>query len=372
MKFFANADLFKKAVASLHTMENSMNKELNCVRVVASTKGDFVKLHRTNLEMCEEFTIQAVITEDGETFMDAKLLKDNINALDKKAKLVYFQTEPDGRISIKDDIGCMTSYAECFFYDEYPDYPKKDELKHGIDVSSSVLHNMLKKTIFSAQNEKHNPHQRLIHFEFDSLESVAVSTDSKRMSVIRSNDIKSMEKVEINLPLDAAKQLEKLLRKDKNNVGIEIQKSGNVVFNLADCQIVTRVMDVRFPNYLRVIPKEASHKYQISRKDFLNNLKKLHPASKEFSNMIQFIFTSEELTLSVQSGSSIKMPAKSSLDPDFSFHLNGSMLIEYLSAEDEDVIELSGTTRNYPIECRPYDKEYTGNWNQYIQMPMTN
>jgi DNA polymerase-3 subunit beta len=144
-------------------------------------------------------------------------------------------------------------------------------------LPASLLKRSLLQTTFSAVKESssggvHYTNGVLFSFKGGRLDIVA--TDGHRLALRRNSGLSGMDTPDkdLLLPARVADELEKMLP-DDDEAAVELFHHGNQVFFSFGAQLVAAtLLDVRFPDYERVIPKEIEAKVHAGREELAEAL----------------------------------------------------------------------------------------------------
>ena len=151
-------------------------------------------------------------------------------------------------------------------------------LKMKIEVDKKFL-SLLNKTKISISNDdtRHYLNGIYIHATESNKNTflTGVATDSHRLSSssIKVDNVKSF--ASIIIPRKTVFQLCTLL--DNIDEKFTIQASTNKIkFSLGKVNLISKVIDGKFPDYQKVVPKENNKTLTVSSSDFISQLKEWH------------------------------------------------------------------------------------------------
>ena len=140
---------------------------------------------------------------------------------------------------------------------------------------------VLERTLFSASSEESRPNLNGLFLTRgeDPGAVRAVSTDGHRLSVVEravlngAGAAESLTETGMIVPKKAALELKKLLDGESP---LSIAQDGNyLALSASDFQVAVRLVDAKFPDYKRVIPKENPLSYRLSRESLAAALKRI-------------------------------------------------------------------------------------------------
>jgi DNA polymerase-3 subunit beta len=169
-----------------------------------------------------------------------------------------------------------------------------------IDAKKIVLHeSLLKKLLLSVQYAMAQQDVRyylngvLLIIEGNKLKVVA--TDGHRLAFNAGIIEGSHEKQEIIMPRKAVVELCKLLAETNENVEIEFSTQ-QIKLNFSGISLITKVIDGKFPDYERVIPKYNNH-LSMDRVLVQQALQRAAILSNEKFRGVRFVLTENNLSI---------------------------------------------------------------------------
>ena len=202
-----------------------------------------------------------------------------------------------------------------FNYEDFPRFPSIEN-KNKLDLDSSDLSRGLKK-IFPAidtQNAKYSLNGALIDIKQDRINFVG--SDTKRLAVFTLNKQNDKE-LELSIPKKAIAEMQKLFYEK-----IELFYDENILIaKNENFEFYTKLINDKFPDYEKVIPKTININLTLNVEDFLSRLKVI----KVVSNKIRVSFAKNKI---VFEGSGDNNEAKTELDTELNINENFSLIIQ--------------------------------------------
>jgi DNA polymerase-3 subunit beta len=124
----------------------------------------------------------------------------------------------------------------------------------------------------------------------------AVATDGHRLAYASMKLQQKTEPQEVIMPRKAVQELIKLLNDNDEEVTIEITPS-QVKFKLGDVELVTKVVDGKFPDYTRVIPTNYKKSFEIERGMLQQALQRVAILSNEKFRGVRWTLTEGQLRI---------------------------------------------------------------------------
>jgi DNA polymerase-3 subunit beta len=194
-----------------------------------------------------------------------------------------------------------------------------------------------------------------------------VATDGHRLAFNAGNIEGNQDKKEIILPRKAVTELCKLLADTPDIVEIEFSTQ-QVKANFSGINLITKVIDGKFPDYERVIPQYNNH-LTMNRMLIQQALQRAAILSNEKFRGVRFLLT--EKNLSIISSNSEHEEAQEEIETDYhgeplDIGFNVNYLMDGLNnISSEEVIFSFGDPNSSILITTPKNQEY-----RYVVMPM--
>ncbi len=124
----------------------------------------------------------------------------------------------------------------------------------------------------------------------------AVATDGHRLAYASMKLQQKAEAHEVIMPRKAVQELIKLLNDNEEEVVIELTPS-QIKFKLGDVELVTKVVDGKFPDYTRVIPTNYKKSFEIERGVLQQALQRVAILSNEKFRGVRWTLTEGQLRI---------------------------------------------------------------------------
>jgi len=245
----------------------------------------------------------------------------------------------------------------CIPSDNFPLFDEDTDQKN-FEVSSQKLLKLLNKTKISISNDETRHYLNGIYIHKIKIENksflCAVATDSHRLSS-SSLEVDPDAHIEsIILPKKTIFQLISLLEQSTSVIKISNNKS-KIKFEIDSGVLISKVIDGRFPDYSKVVPKDNVKILQIKLNEFKNSIERVTTVSSDRKEGLKMNISKDFLQLSVNSPNSgegienINVKFNSD-DMDISF--NSRYLIDITSQIENDLIVINLKDPSSPILIR--------------------
>ena len=177
------------------------------------------------------------------------------------------------------------------------EFPSTEALgsSNKISVSQGDFKSLLEDTMFSMaqQDVRYYLNGLLLELEKDSLRAVA--TDGHRLALKEITLQTGVEEIQqIIIPRKGVIELVKLLDGGEENIKIEISQN-HIRISKGEVQFTSKLIDGKFPDYQRVIPKGGDHPITINREILKQGLLRASILSNEKYKGIRLILKKDML-----------------------------------------------------------------------------
>lgn len=282
---------------------------------------------------------QCSIKEEGSTTANGKKLFDIIKILKDDNVTLFIENDT---LHIKQSHSNFK--LPVFNSDDFPSFPELNE-KPKVDINSAILINSLKKITpaIDNNNPKFELNGALIDIKQETINFV--STDTRRLAVIEIANNHIDEALSIILPKKAIIEIQKLFYDDielyYDNTYFII-KSNNTFF-------FTKLINGKFPDYTRIIPKDAKHTLQIEKERMIDAIKQI----TTISNDIKLTFESDHILFESLSDDNIEAKTKVdmtlNINESFVLAVNSRYLLDFLGQTTNSLFTMQTNDSNMPF-----------------------
>ena len=342
MKFNVNQKELQEALSycqgviekrsTLQILSNVLLNASNSKLTITATDLDLIFIHQIeNVEILEE----------GKTTTTSSIMYDIIRKF-SSGKKINFSFSGENKLLVESEKSIFN--LNCIDASEFP-LTEENFNENEFLIKSKNLLKLLNKCKFSVSNDETRHYLSGIFFHQTKVEDkfflTAAATDSHRMSIskVRLNEEISFEP--IILPKKTIFQLCSLLEDYEGDVKISNLKS-KIKFELNNSNLISKLIDGKFPNYVQVIPKNNKKKLDIDLKLFLDSVDRVASVSLDKKDGVKFSLTKDRLNLSVNNTNSGdgKESLNVKFDHDLDISFNSRYLIDIASQLDGDKIEI--------------------------------
>lgn len=328
----------------------------------------------TDLEIMMICKTEAQVERDGHFTIPAKLLQEIISCIPSESGAqVLFELDPENENSVVISSGRNRFNLQIQGIDDFPPVPVfEGEEFPSFTMPSEGFQKAMKEASIAMGTEEGNPVQRSICIDFSNeARPVLVATDSKRLAVTKIENLEVPESFRnvFIIPSRSVPELQKLLDSGES-VEVGLYK-GQLVFTTPNYQLITRLIDGRFPDYNRVLPKESSRILKVNRKELAQALKAVQPIARSRSGLVLLDIAANETKVwsesKEQGKAEIFVPTE--LEGEIiNIAFNVKFIQDFINVIVDEQVILEMTTPSYPGLLKPGNPESDF---QYVLMPMS-
>lgn len=308
-----------------HVLLDVSNSKLN-IKATDNEIGLFVSINKVNI------IGNGTVTANGKKLLDiVRILKDgNINLEVKNDTLYISQSHSNFKLPT-------------FSYSEFPSFPIY-EGKPRILINSHSLIDSLKKIAPSIDNN--NPKFELNGALIDIKENGInfTSTDTKRLAVVNIENQNSNQ-LSIIISRKAIIEIQKLFFDD-----IELYyDETNLIIHSEQYTFFTKLINGKFPEYSRIIPKEISKTLTLPKAIMIESIKQITTISSD----VKITFLNNTITFESLSDDNIE--AKTEIDYETGFSspfviaINSRHLLDFLNSINSSEFNIGLNDSNLPF-----------------------
>ncbi len=258
---------FKKA---LTVAEKIIGKNLTLPilnNVLLSAEKSKLRVSSTNLEIGINVWLSGKIEQPGAITLPAHLLGDFINNL------------PNEKIGLKAkdkklEIKCQKHRAliNGLSADDFPIIPELKE-KPALTINGNLLKDGLSQVVNMASISESRPEICGIYNIFNGKSIKLAATDSFRLA---EKEIPLADKVSqeqaIIIPQRTIYELIRILSDQESDVSVVVAEN-QILFDLGNIQIISRLIEGQYPDYQQIIPKQSKTKVTFNKQELTKAIK---------------------------------------------------------------------------------------------------
>tara|TARA_B100000886_G_C20412256_1_gene487636 strand:- start:612 stop:1727 length:1116 start_codon:yes stop_codon:yes gene_type:complete len=369
MQFDINRDLLLKSLNFVQGVVEKKNTLPILSNVLLNLKGNKLQIVATDLDIVFHDEISELkVIEEGNTTTSANVLFDILRKIPSGTE-INFTLKSENKLSLKSKNSDFNLL--CLPSSNFPTFDDKFE-SEKMEIEKKRFLSLLNKTKISISNDdtRHYLNGIFLHATESNKNTflTGVATDSHRLSSssIAVENIKSFSSIII--PRKSVFQLCSLL--DNVDEKLFIQTSSNKIkFSLGKINLISKVIDGKFPDYQKVVPKENTKTLIVSSADFINSVERVASVSIDRKEGVKLELSRDKLKLSVNStnsGDGNEVVAAKYDGEDLTIGFNSKYLIDIASEIEDKNLTISLKNSTSPVLV--FDNSDKNSF--YVIMPM--
>ena len=305
--------------------------------VLVNATARELKLTATDLEVELQAKLKLTVTEPGDITLPARKLLDICRTLPEGAEI---------DISVKRERATVRSGKSRFTLTTLPasEFPVVDKIKspHKFSAPQNELRQVIDRTAFSMAQQDVRYYLNGLMLEPDNGVLRAVATDGHRLAICESAmDVGNTTGQQVIVPRKGIQELHRLLEDDTAAVQVEIG-TNHIRITTKELRFTSKLIDGRFPDYNRVIPKDANKSLVIDREVLRQALTRTSILSNEKYRGIRLNLSKN--ILKIQAHNPEQEEAVDELEVTYDnepleIGFNVTYLLDVLAAIDSDAVE---------------------------------
>jgi DNA polymerase-3 subunit beta len=272
------------------------------------------------------------VTANGKKLLDIiRILKDQEIILETHQNMLHIQQ------------GSSNFKLPTFNSNEYPSFPSYEN-HPKIEINSQTLIESLKKITpaTDTNNPKFELNGALLDISADSINFV--STDTRRLALVHVNS-KNEKELSLIIPKKAIIEIQKLFFNE-----IEIYYDDTYLMIKSDQFLFfTKLINGKFPDYSRIIPKELSKNLLIPKSEIIGVIKQI----TTISNDMKITFHENRIVFESLSDDNIEAKTEINFETHFKdpfvLAVNSKYILDFLSQTTESEFNIGFNDSNLPF-----------------------
>lgn len=364
MEITVTQENLTKALAAVSRVASIKTQLPILGNILFRTDGNRLLIAATNLEIAITQYIGAKVIKPGSITVPARLISDFISNLPKES--VELKVINDN-LHIKS--GTYFSIINGFIADDFPELPTINEessIQYSIKVDD--FKQAVSQTIITAGNDSTRPVLTGVYWHSYKGQLYLAATDGYRLSERLLVETKS--DVSAIIPTQTLQEVLRNINEESDEIDILFDET-QVRFRINDTEIISRLIDGKFPDYRQLIPTSSTTTVILNKNDFIRITKIAGLFARESGGSVTVTADKEKSSLLVHSIASQlgenTSEADAVINEDGQITLNSRYLNEALSVIDGEKVEFSFSGKIAPCILKSSDK----NTNYYhIIMPL--
>ena len=363
---------FVKSLASVENIVEGKTTIPILSNVLLEAKQGRLCLSATDMDMMISDKVKVKnIDIEGSTSVPAHILYNVIKELNEDKLIELSYDESNKKLHLTSFKSKFT--FSCLPKDEFP-ILSTENYKISFLLSSNVLKEMIDQTYFAISSEESRYYLNGIFFHTVKLNNKfflrSIATDGHRLAQSQTIAPTAANNIfNTIIPKKLIFELRKLIDDVETDIKIDLTER-KIRFSFNETIIVSKLIDGKFPDYEKVIPKDTKNSFFIDRKSFLESINRISTISSDKSKAIKLNLNKNKLTISAnnleEGGSGIEEIEISYNGPSLDIGFNGSYLKEIINQLSSKEITILFSDSTAPTIIKDESKSET----LYVLMPM--
>ena len=291
MKFSIVRSTFFDALQKVQNIVPSKGTLQILSNALIQVEDNKLSITTTDLDMSVRCYIDCEVEEPGSVTLPVRRLASMVREI------------PEGKIMIEvDDNDVASIQAGSTFFKIYGlpihDFPPVPtaEGKYCYNINEGVFREMLRKSSYAASQDETRIILNGVLLSFKDSKLTTVATDGRRLALVEQEVEFSPEaECDVVLPTKAVSELLRIIDGDEE-LKIYIQNK-QIIFELKDSIMSTKVIDGVYPNYRQVIPSGCDERVVVERELLNSAIRRVKIVTSETSDTVRLTFSANQLTI---------------------------------------------------------------------------
>jgi len=332
--------------------------------ILIRKEGEKLSFLSTDIEV--QITTSAIIGSGDETMattVAARKLLDILRAL------------PEGEVSLKLDNKRMTVQSgksrfnlQTLGAEEFPTVAVANQFNASVTLPQKMMKHLFNMVHFSMAQQDIRYYLNGLLLVVEGSKVMAVTTDGHRLAYCQVTTEQELPRQEVIIPRKTIIELQRLLEETDEPVHINIANN-QIKLNFADIELISKLVEGKFPDFNRVIPTGYVHHFSIGRESLLRSLQRAAIMTSDKFKGIRCVITPGSLKIS--STNSDQEEAVEEIEVDYNgdsvdIGFNVTYLLDVLNNLKSDQIDIAlGDSNSSALITVPGNDDF-----KYVVMPM--
>ncbi|HEY0877571.1 MAG TPA: DNA polymerase III subunit beta [Zeimonas sp.] len=362
----ANRDAILKPLQTVAGIVERRHTLPILANVLLRKNGADVSFLATDVEIQVETTAQlGAGREDGGTTLSARKLIDILRSLPDGAD-VAIKVE-NKRATIQ--AGRSRFALQTLDASEFPTVAVADRFVASFELPQRKLKHLIRMVHFAMAQQDIRYYLNGLLLVTDGSQVKVVATDGHRLSYCEATiDGADLARAEVIIPRKTVLELQRLLADSDETVAIDV--SGNQVrFRFGEVEMVSKIVEGKFPDYQRVIPHGYTKRVVLSREAFAASLARASILTSDKFRGVRLSLSPG--TMQIQTSNAEQEEAVEELEIDYDgdrleIGFNVGYLLDVLANLDSESVQMEfGDSGTSALLTVPGDEQF-----RYVVMPM--
>lgn len=368
MKLSVTQENLHKALGTVGRVVSSRSSLPVLSNILLSTDTNRLRLSATNLEIGVTCWIGCKVTQEGAVTSPARLLSEFVSNL------------PGGKLDLSASETNLTitaphydSHINGISADEFPLIPevKADPI---VTLPAGIFREAIAEVVVAASPDENRPVLAGVYMYIDEEDLMLVATDSYRLAERRiplgAAPAKPLEAI---VPARTMQELARILSDNDGEVRMYLAEN-QVMFQLENIELVSRLIEGQFPNYKQIIPQEEKTVATLETSELARLTKMASLFARENAGSIRIEVQAEGEIRIMSSASQVGENTSSAecevSGDDGEISLNARYLSDALAVIKTKQISFAMSGKLNPCALRPLDEKDEAIEESYVHIIM--
>lgn len=361
MKLQVTQENLGKALNSVARIANSRNALPILGNVLLKTVDNRLSVSATNLDIAITHYIGSKVSTEGAITVPARLMQDFVSSL--PSGVINLELD-EHRLHITAD-----QYQSTINGVSAEDFPVMPAISDGTswEIPASVFKKGLSQSVLAASSDEARPVLTGVYLHSHEGQLYIVATDSYRLA--EKALIKHKGTMSLLIPAGAMQDMLRILDDSDEPVRVT-HDDQQVLFRVGEVELVSRLIDGKYPEYRKLIPGKFEVSATLSRDDFTNITKVSSLFARESAGSVTIKVDEDSGLVSINSIASQlgenTSQAKADIKGSGEVTLNSRYLLDALHVLDGDTVTFQFNGKLDPsLLTDPGAKDY-----KHVVMPL--
>src|SRR5471030_2729945 len=181
--------------------------------------------------------------------------------------------------------------------EEFPTVQQAESYNATVTLPQKTLKHLFNMVHFSMAQQDIRYYLNGLLLVLDGQNVIAVATDGHRLAFCQVETEQSFERQEVIIPRKTIIELQRLLEENDEPVQLDIA-ANQVKLTFADIELISKLVEGKFPDYTRVIPKGYKNEFTIGRDELLRSLQRAAIMTSDKFKGVRCIMTPGSMKIS--------------------------------------------------------------------------
>lgn len=335
MQLQVTQENLSKALSSVARVANTRGTLPILSNVLLKTVGTRLSIAATNLDIAITHYIGSKVSKEGAITVPARLMQDFVSSL------------PGGIIDLKLDENKLhistDKYESTINGVTAEDFPVMPSIAEGtsMTISGKLLKTTLQQVVVAASTDEARPVLTGVFVHSYEGNLYMVATDSYRLAEKRLQAISG--EVKLLIPAPALQDLLRLVSDYEGDVQVTYDDQ-QVLFQVGDVELVTRLIEGNYPDYRKLIPSEFATSAELKKADLQNITKVSSLFARESAGSVTINLDQKNSLVSIRSIASQlgenTASATANVTDEGAITLNSRYIMDALHAFNGDTVKI--------------------------------